>query len=122
MNQQIILKLRLAIMTFMVNVIALMQFNRLEAQDWMQFLGKSEASENAKLPTKWDESTNVTWKTKLPGPGASSPIIVGERVFLTCYSGYGDKSEGKIKDLQRHLLCFDPVSYTHLTLPTICSV
>ena len=107
MNQQIILKLRVAIMIFMVNVIALMQFNRLEAQDWMQFLANSEASENANLPTKWDESTNITWKTKLPGPGASSPIIVGKRVFLTCYSGYGDKSEGKIEDLQRHLLCFD---------------
>ena len=107
MNQQIILKLRVAIMIFMVNVIALMQFNRLEAQDWMQFLANSEASENANLPIKWDEGTNITWKTKLPGPGASSPIIVGERVFLTCYSGYGDKSEGKIKDLQRHLLCFD---------------
>ena len=99
MNQQVILKLRVAIMIFMVNVIALLQFNRLEAQDWMQFLANSEASENANLPIKWDEGTNITWKTKLPGPGASSPIIVGERVFLTCYSGYGDKSEGKILSL-----------------------
>jgi len=31
----------------------------------------------------------------------------GDKVFLTCYSGYGDKSQGKIEDLKRHLLCFD---------------
>ena len=54
-----------------------------------------------------DANTNIKWKTELPGPGASSPIIVGDKVFLTCYSGYGDKSQGEIGDLKRHLLCFD---------------
>ena len=109
MNQQRALKFRVANLLFMVTAIGLMQCNQLEAQDWRQFLGKGGAatSEKANLPLEWDVSTNIKWKTKLPGPGASSPIIVGNKVFLTCYSGYGDKSEGKIEDLMRHLLCFD---------------
>ena len=86
----------------------LMQCNRLEAQDWLQFRGAGgSASADADLPIKWDTNTNIKWKAELPGPGASSPIIVGDKVFLTCYSGYGDKSKGKIEDLKRHLLCFD---------------
>ena len=39
--------------------------------------------------------------------GASSPIVVGDRVFLTCYSGYAVSPDqpGNIADLTRHLLC-----------------
>ena len=81
----------------------------IEAQDWKQFLGDrgSATSENAKLPTKWDAETNIKWKTELPGRGASSPIIVGDRIFLTCYTGYGDGKESKIENLVRHLMCFN---------------
>ena len=35
-------------------------------------------------PTNWSATENVRWKTKLPGPGASTPIVWGERIFLTC--------------------------------------
>lgn len=35
------------------------------------------------LPTTWDESTNVVWKTKLPSWGASTPIIWDDYVFIT---------------------------------------
>src|SRR5262249_28761343 len=61
------------------------------------------------LPTKWGDKENLVWKTPLPGPGGSSPIIVGDRVFLTCYTGYGIPGEdaGDQKDLKRHLLCID---------------
>ncbi|HSG71137.1 MAG TPA: PQQ-binding-like beta-propeller repeat protein [Planctomycetaceae bacterium] len=34
------------------------------------------------VPTEWDESTNVIWKTDLPGRGHSSPTIVGNQIFL----------------------------------------
>jgi outer membrane protein assembly factor BamB len=34
-------------------------------------------------PLQWDASTNVRWKIPLPGPGNSTPIIWGERIFLT---------------------------------------
>jgi outer membrane protein assembly factor BamB len=61
------------------------------------------------VPTTWSGDKNVAWKTELPGPGASSPIVVGNKVIVTCYTGYGlSKDEpGEQKDLKRHLLCID---------------
>lgn len=45
----------------------------------------------------------------MPGPGGSSPVIAGDRVFVTCYSGYGVPGDdaGEQKGLKRHLLCLD---------------
>lgn len=90
--------------------------------DWLQFRGAQGVSKSTidQVALDWNENKNLKWKTKLPGPGASSPIVVGDRVFLTCYTGYGSqkivdrkKSEqqaGDIKDLVRHLICFDRLS------------
>ena len=43
----------------------------------------------------------MAWKVKLPGPGASSPVVKGERVFVTCFTGM------KGPELVRHLLCIE---------------
>lgn len=79
------------------------------AADWTRFRGPngSAVSEAKKVPTDWSDTKNLAWKTELPGPGSSSPIIVGERVFVTCYSGYGvsRRDAGDVKQLQRHLIC-----------------
>ena len=82
------------------------------ADDWSRFrgpggLGVGESA--TPLPTAWTPEANLAWKTPLPGPGASSPIIVGDRVFVTCYSGYGLSQEdpGAIENLVRHLVCVD---------------
>jgi len=40
------------------------------------------------LPIEWSADKNIVWKLALPGPGTSSPVTVGNRIFLTCYSGY----------------------------------
>ncbi|MBW3597942.1 MAG: PQQ-like beta-propeller repeat protein [Planctomycetes bacterium] len=80
------------------------------AEDWPQFRGPNGAgiSYDAPPPLTWSESENLLWKTPLPGPGSSSPIVVGDRVFVTSYSGYGDgQDSGRAADLQRHLLCVD---------------
>lgn len=34
-------------------------------------------------PLKWDATTNVRWKVPLPGRGSSTPIVWGDRVFVT---------------------------------------
>ena len=83
--------------------------NCVHAEDWPRFLGsKGDATTSGStLPTKWSSTSNLKWRTALPGPGASSPIVVGDRIFLTCYSGYGDGSKGSIGDLVRHLICVD---------------
>jgi len=48
-------------------------------------------------------------ETAIPGAGASSPVVYGDRVYLTCFTGYGvdGKDSGNIDDLKRHLLCLD---------------
>ncbi|MEO1525909.1 MAG: PQQ-binding-like beta-propeller repeat protein [Planctomycetota bacterium] len=82
------------------------------ADDWPRFrgmAGSAVATDSDELPTTWSPDANLAWKTALPGPGASSPIIVGEKVFVTCYSGYGLSQEqpGDIENLVRHLVCVD---------------
>lgn len=84
-------------------------FSSAEAADWSRFRGPngSAVSDARGVPTEWSDSKNLAWKTPLPGPGSSSPIIVGDRVFVTCYSGYGTGrgAASDIKQLQRHLIC-----------------
>ena len=78
--------------------------------DWLQFRGPggTGTSTETGLPTTWSSTENVVWRTKLPGPGTSSPIVVGKRVYLTCYSGYGlEPGKGDMDKLMRHLVCVD---------------
>lgn len=82
------------------------------AGDWARFRGPNGSGishDTAAVPTTWSDSENLQWKVALPGPGSSSPIIVGDRVFVTCWSGYGVDREnrGKQEDLVRHLVCLD---------------
>src|SRR5256885_765076 len=81
------------------------------AADWPSFRGPNgvAASPETGLPTNWSDTENLAWKVELPGPGSSSPITAGDRVFVTCYSGYGvDRSSaGDQQKLERHLVCID---------------
>jgi outer membrane protein assembly factor BamB len=76
--------------------------------DWTQFRGPngSGIATPNKLPTTWSAHENVLWKTELPGPGASSPILIGDRIYLTCYTGY-QEGRGDINKLVRHLVCMN---------------
>ena len=63
--------------------------------DWPQFRGISAngVSENGSTPTTWDvgKGTNVIWKTPIPGLGLSSPVVWGDRIYLsTAISGKSD--------------------------------
>ena len=79
------------------------------AQEWPGFRGpdRSGIAESASPPVEWSGTENIAWRTALPGAGASSPVVAGDRVFVTCYSGYGvDGDEpGEAKNLLRHLVC-----------------
>jgi outer membrane protein assembly factor BamB len=59
------------------------------AGDWRQFRGPqgSGVSDEANLPIVLDARKNIAWKIPLPGRGLSSPILVGEHLFVTCSSG-----------------------------------
>ncbi|HYF37115.1 MAG TPA: PQQ-binding-like beta-propeller repeat protein [Prosthecobacter sp.] len=82
----------------------------LQAGDWPRFLGPTGAAEvvEAKIPLTWSDTQNVAWKFAMPGPGSSSPIVVGNKVLVSCWSGYGDKSDADdMSKLQRHLVCLN---------------
>ena len=57
------------------------------SQNWPSFRGQNGTgvSDGNGPPTTWDteKSINILWKTPIPGLGHSSPIIWGERVFVT---------------------------------------
>ena len=62
------------------------------ASDWPRFHGPDGngiSPDTQPVPLKWSDTENLKWKCKLPGPGSSSPIVVGQRVFVTCWTGYG---------------------------------
>ncbi|MDZ4403572.1 PQQ-binding-like beta-propeller repeat protein [Prosthecobacter sp.] len=83
------------------------------AADWPRFRGPNGsgiAPDDKPVPVEWSATKNLKWQTALPGPGSSSPIVVGDRVFVTCWSGYadsGERSGGDITALKRHLICVD---------------
>lgn len=56
------------------------------AQDnWPEFRGPltNGQAPDAKVPVRWSETENVTWKTPLPGRAWSSPVIWGRQIWLT---------------------------------------
>ncbi len=79
--------------------------------DWQRFRGPSGSgiSDAKNVPTSWSEEDGIRWKEPLPGPGSSSPIVAKNRVFVTCYSGYGvdRRNPGKLEDLRLHVICVD---------------
>ncbi|MEM8670350.1 MAG: PQQ-binding-like beta-propeller repeat protein [Planctomycetota bacterium] len=89
--------------------------------DWTRFRGPNGSGiSSSDAPIEFSENKNMRWKIELPGRGISSPIVVGDRVFVTCYSGYGmGSSAGNIEDLKRHLICIDCKSGEKLWTKTV---
>jgi len=55
------------------------------AEDWPEFRGPTgQGISTAKnVPLHWSATSNVVWKTAIPGEGWSSPVIVGGKIYLT---------------------------------------
>lgn len=93
-----------------------------EAGDWTRFRGPNGTGVSAEpAPTEWTPTEHVKWKTPLNGEGVSSPIVVGDRVFVTTYSGYGYE-DGELSDLKRHLVCVDRATGSVLWTKTVPAV
>src|SRR5436309_2614769 len=58
---------------------------------WTHFRGPGMQghSDDKKVPLSWGEKNNLLWKLDLPGDGHSSPIVWGDRIFLTGATGDG---------------------------------
>ena len=72
-------------------------------EDFAQWRGpRGDGISTAKgLPTKWGVDQNVAWKMPLPEPGNSTPVVWGDRIFVT---------QPIAKENRRTLLCLDRAS------------
>jgi len=70
------------------------------AADWPCWRGVDGlgVSSETGLPVQWGQGTNIAWKIPIPGKGASSPIVVGNRVYITTQTS----------DTGLHVLAIDP--------------
>lgn len=74
------------------------------ANDWPQFRGPggTSAVSSEQLPVQFDNEKNIGWKADLPAKGASSPIVIGDRVIVTCSGG--------VNQDQLYTVCLDAKS------------
>jgi len=65
--------------------------------NWPQFrgIGASGVAEGGPAPVNWnaEETTNLRWKTAIPGLGHSSPVTWGNKIFVTTAITSGAKDE-----------------------------
>lgn len=76
------------------------------AGDWPQFRGPrgNGVSDGVEVPTNFTNA--LAWQINLPGEGLSSPIIIGDRLFVTCSGG--------LEQQTLHVLCFKASDGTQL--------
>ena len=91
------------------------------AENWPGWRGPGSLgiSEDAVIPVVWDMSKNVKWKVAVPGLGHSSPIVWGDKVFVTTAvstdpkEDYWEKGFPRIErkpdaaEISWKVLCFD---------------
>lgn len=93
--------------------------------DWPAFRGPNGdgVSSETNVPLYWGPDQNIQWKTPLPAPGNSSPIVSKGKVFLTCATDAGknrglycyDRQNGRL--LWSRIIPFDQKDPTHQTNP-----
>ena len=82
------------------------------AADWTQYRGPNRDGRSPdKAPTEWSKTEHVKWKVKLPHKGNSSPIVVGDRVLVTCAEDPAGAG--------RSLYCFDRATGNKLWVQTV---
>jgi len=83
---------------------------------WRGPLGTG-VSQQTDLPVEWNND-NVRWKTSLPGQGQSSPIVWGERIFLTAADDGGRERLVMCLDRGTGKLLWQQVAWTGEPEPT----
>ena len=93
--------------------------------DWPAFRGPdgNGMSDEKNVPIRWGKDQHVLWKAKLPAPGNSSPIVLGDRVFVTCAEDQGklrglycfNRADGSVR--WKQVVDFGKVMPTHETNP-----
>ena len=71
----------------------------LENDNWPSFRGAdalATAADDPRLPTTWSTTDNVVWKVPIDGLGWSSPVVWGDRIFLTTVVNEGESQEPRM--------------------------
>jgi outer membrane protein assembly factor BamB len=65
----------------------------LGGNDWPRWRGPNgdSVADGGTLPTEWSPTKNTRWSVRLPGWGTSSPVVFGDRLFVTSQSDEGGK-------------------------------
>ncbi|WP_397569741.1 PQQ-binding-like beta-propeller repeat protein [Schlesneria sp. T3-172] len=71
------------VLTFLFSILAASPLVR--AGDWPSWRGPTGdgISTEKNLPVEWSPTQNVAWKLELPGPAGSTPVVWGDRIYLT---------------------------------------
>ena len=78
--------------------------------DWPQFrgpLGNGHMPDGGKLPSAWSEEKNIAWKITPPGRAWSSPVVWGDKVWLTTADEKGHKLSGLCVDANSGKIIFE---------------
>ncbi len=68
----------------------------LAGDSWPQFRGpQSSGVAEAKMPDTWSATENVVWKVDVPGIGWSSPVVSGDRIFVTAVVASSEEEKPK---------------------------
>lgn len=70
-------------------VLVALSFSNIRGEDWLQFRGPNGTCfvAEANIPIDFSDSKGIAWKVEMPGKGPSSPIVIGNKVIVTCSSG-----------------------------------
>lgn len=82
------------------------------AQDWPRFRGPDGLGRAPQCdpPVTWSQTENIAWKTALPGAGVSSPIVIGDKIIVTSYTGvdrWDQQSRDSREGMKQQVTCLD---------------
>ena len=82
-------------------------------ENWPNFRGPrhDNRAPEADVPVTWSESSNVAWKTPLPGRGWSSPVVWGKRIWMTTATEDGKQMSVLCVDLETGKLLRDQLLF-----------
>ena len=88
------------------------------ADNWSQFRGDDQSGRSAEtgVPLHWSATENIAWKTTIPGESWSSPIVWGDRVFLTTATDGGKSCHVLSLDRKSGKILWDKEVFTQPTL------
>jgi outer membrane protein assembly factor BamB len=87
------------------------------AENWPEFRGPTRQgiSTERNLPLAWSADSNIVWKAAIPGDGWSSPIVWGDRVFVTSASANGADCHVIALDRKTGQILWNTTAFTQIT-------